>query len=161
MLVVISISVGTSGLGYPLLLCQDSQLSVTTPKELSNRTPGVRLHLTGPTVSDPHPARGRVRCHHVSRRREHSAKTAGGPGPPTGSRTPIYYPDPSPGREQTPRLEGSGAATCPQAQARARGHQVSSRRLAHLPHSMRETLSVLCHSRARGDFCQVVLLIAR
>jgi len=40
----------------------------------------------------------------VSRRRERSAKTAGGPGPPTGSRTPIYYPDPSAGREQTPRL---------------------------------------------------------
>ena len=40
----------------------------------------------------------------MSRRRERSAKTAGGPGPPTGSRTPIYYPDPSAGREQTPRL---------------------------------------------------------
>ena len=26
---------------------------------------------------------------------------------------------------------------------------------------MRETLSALCHSRARGDFCQAVLLIAR
>ena len=40
----------------------------------------------------------------MSRRRERLAKTAGGPGPPTGSRTPIYYPDPSAGREQTPRL---------------------------------------------------------
>ena len=36
------------------------------PKELSSRTPGVRLHLTGPTVPDPLPARGRVQCHHVS-----------------------------------------------------------------------------------------------
>ena len=36
------------------------------PKELNSRTPGVRLHLTGPTVPDPLPARGRVRCHHVS-----------------------------------------------------------------------------------------------
>ena len=26
---------------------------------------------------------------------------------------------------------------------------------------MRETLSALCHSRARGDFCQAVLLVAR
>ena len=34
------------------------------------------------------------------------SQTAGGPGPPTGSRTPIYYPDPSAGREQTPRLWG-------------------------------------------------------
>jgi len=32
---------------------------------------------------------------------------------------------------------------------------------SHLPHSMRETLSALCHSRARGDLCQAVLLIAR
>jgi len=102
------------------LLCQDSQLSVTTPKELSNRTPGVRLHLTGPTVSDPQPARGRIRCHHVSQRREHSAETAGSPGPPTGSRTPIYYPDNSAGREQTPRLGESGATACPQTQIHAR-----------------------------------------
>ena len=27
------------------------------PKELSSRTPGLRLHLTGPTVPDPLPAR--------------------------------------------------------------------------------------------------------
>jgi hypothetical protein len=38
------------------------------PKELSSRTPGVRLHLTGPTVPDPLPARGWVRCRHVSQR---------------------------------------------------------------------------------------------
>ena len=43
-----------------------------------------------------------------------------GPGPPAGYRTPIYYPDPSAGREQTPRLGGSGAATYPQAQALVR-----------------------------------------
>ena len=39
--------------------------------------------------------------------------------------------------------------------------EASSGRLAHLPHSMREALSALCYSRARGDFCQAVLLIAR
>ena len=38
-------------------------------------------------------------------------QTAGGPGPPTGSRTPQR------GGKQTPRLRGSGAATCPQTQA--------------------------------------------
>ena len=43
----------------------------------------------------------------------------------------------------------------------ARGCQASSGRLAHLPHSMRETFSALCRSRARGDFCQAVLLVAR
>ena len=142
------------------MLCQDSQLSVTTPKELSNRTPGVRLHLTGPTVSDTRPARGRVRCHHVSRRRKHSDKTAGGPGPPTGSRTPIYYPDPSAGREQTPRL---GGPEPPRVRRRryVSDCQASSGRLGHLPQSMREALSALCHSRARGYLCQAVLLVAR
>ena len=44
------------------------------PKELSSRTPGVRLHLTGPTVLHPHPARGRVWYHHVSQRREGSTQ---------------------------------------------------------------------------------------
>ena len=73
---------------------------------------------------------------------------------------PIYYPDPSAGREQTPRL---GGPEPPRVRRRryARGCQASSGRLAHLPHSMRETLSALCHSRARGDFRQAVLLIAR
>ena len=102
----------------------------------------------------------------MSWRRERSAKQPGGPdlprgpGPPTGSRTPIYYPDPSAGREQTPRL---GGPEPPRVRRRryARGCQASSGRLGHLPHSMREALSALCHSRARGDFRQAVLLIAR
>jgi len=88
------------------------------------------------------------------------AKTARGPGPPTGSRTPVYYPDPSPGREQTPRQGGPGSPRVP-GHRHAHGHQASSERLAHLPHSMREMISVLCRSRARRDFCQAVLLIAR
>ena len=58
------------------------------PKELSSRTPGVRLHLTGPTVPDQLPARGRVRCRHVSQRWKCTAPVAEDPGPP---RT---YPDP-------------------------------------------------------------------
>ena len=47
------------------------------PKELSSRTPGVRLHLTEPTVPDPLPARGRIRCHHVSQRWKYPAPVAG------------------------------------------------------------------------------------
>ena len=47
------------------------------PKELSSRTPGDRLHLTEPTVPDPLPARGRVRCHHVSQRWKYPAPVAG------------------------------------------------------------------------------------
>ena len=51
------------------------------PKELSSRTPGVRLHLTRPTIPDPLPARGRVRCHHVSQRWKCSAPVAADPDP--------------------------------------------------------------------------------
>ena len=88
------------------------------------------------------------------------SQIAGGPGPPTGSRAPTCYPDPSAGREQTPRL---GGPEPPRVRRRRHecGREASSGRLAHLPHSIRETLSALCHSRARGDFCQAVLLIAR
>jgi len=51
------------------------------PKELSSRTLGVRLHLTGPTVPDPFPARGRVRCRHVSQRWKCSVPVAEDPDP--------------------------------------------------------------------------------
>ena len=97
----------------------------------------------------------------MSRRRERSAKTAGGPGPSTGSRTPILLSGP---------LSGEGTDTPPGGpeppRVRRRRHtRVATKlppgRFAHLPHSIRETLSALCHSRARGDFCQAVLLIAR
>ena len=87
------------------------------------------------------------------------SQTAGGPGPPTGSRTPIYYPDPSAGREQTPRLGVSGAAMCPQAQARARPRSFLGKTRPPTAFNAGD-VSALCHSRARGDFCQVVLLIA-
>ena len=58
------------------------------PKELSSRTPGVRLHLTGPTVRDPLPARGRVRCHHVSQRWKCPAPVAEDPDPRRWVRDP-------------------------------------------------------------------------
>ena len=68
------------------------------PKELSSRTPGVRLHLTEPTVLDPLPARGRVRCHHESQRWKCSAPMATDPdppqmglGPPLATRTPCRW----------------------------------------------------------------------
>ena len=96
----------------------------------------------------------------MSRRGEHSTKIVGGPGPPTGSQTPIYYPDPSTGWKQTPRLGRSGAATCPQAQARARPRNFLGKTRPPTAFNAGD-VSVLCHSRARGDFCQAVLLIAR
>ena len=79
---------------------------------------------------------------------------ARGPGPHTLS-GPLS-------REETDTPPGGGSEPPRVRRHRhARGHQASSGRLAHLPHSMRETLSAPCHNRARGDFCQAVLLIAR
>ena len=127
---------------------------------MNSRTPGVRLHLNGPTVPDPLPARGRIRCHHVSRRTERSAKTVGAPDLPPGLRPPNTIRTPQRGGNRHPawgvRNHHVSAGAGTRAAAKA-----SSGRLAHLPHSMRETLSALCHSRARGDFCQAVLLVAR
>ena len=57
-----------------------------------------------------------------------------GPRTPAGSRTPIYYPDPSAGGTDTP--PGSGATTCPQVRAHVRYRLASTGRLAYLPHSM-------------------------
>ena len=109
----------------------------------------------------------------MPRRRERSVQTAGAPGPPTeprillrrpgtpsGARTLIYYPDPSAGREPTPRLR------------LVRSRHVSTgtdmRTVVRLRWKARPPtafnagdVSALCHSRARGDFCQAVLLNAR
>ena len=87
------------------------------------------------------------------------SQTAGGPGPPMGSRTPTYYPDPSAGREQTPRLGGSGAATCPQVQVRARPRRFPGKTRPPTAFNAVD-VSVLCHSKARGDLCQAVPLTA-
>jgi hypothetical protein len=95
-------------------------------KELSSRTPGVRLHLTGPTVPDPLPARGRVRCHHESQRWKCSAPMATDPDPrrwvrdlhmpsglpQMGPGPPRAYPDPRELSAQLAAREGSGTATC-------------------------------------------------
>ena len=64
-------------------------------------------------------------------------KTAGAPRPPTGSRTPTYYPDPSAGRKQAPHPGGPEPPRVTQVAARARGRDASPGRLAHLPHSTR------------------------
>ena len=96
----------------------------------------------------------------MSRRRERSAKTAGAPDPPWGPGPPYTIRTPQRGRNRHPAW---GGPEPPRIRRRrhARGCEASSGRLAHLSHSMREALSTLCHSRARGDFCQAVLLIAR
>ena len=76
------------------------------PRRLGGRTPVVRSPTLPANGPGPAPRLRRVRRCHVSWRRERSAR---GPGPPTRSRTPKYYPDPLAGREQTPRLSGSEA----------------------------------------------------
>ena len=87
------------------------------------------------------------------------SQTAGGPEPPTGSE-PHILSGPLSGEGTDTPPGGSGAATCLQVRTRTRSRGFTGR-LAHLPHLMRETLSALCHSRARGDFYQAVLLNAR
>ena len=111
-------------------------------------------------VPDPHSARdgsGVTTCPGEGA----LSQTAGGPGPPTRSRTPTYYPDPSAGREQAPRQGGvrnrhvsAGAgtrttATLPREDSLTYHIQCGRRRCA------------LCHSRARGDSYQAVPLTAR
>jgi len=96
------------------------------PKELSSRTPGVRLHLTEPTVPDLLPVRVRVWCHHESQRWKCSAPMATDPDPrrwvrdlhmpsglpQMGPGPPRAYPDPRELSAQLAAREGSGTATC-------------------------------------------------
>ena len=76
-----------------------------------------------------------------------------GPGPPYTIRTP---------QQGGNRHPAWGGPEPPRVSKRryVRVCQASSGRLAYLPHSMRETLRALCHSRAQGDFRQAVLLVA-
>ena len=127
---------------------------------MSSRIPGVRLHLTGPTAPDPLPARDRSGVTTCSGEGSAQGQNGQGPRTPHGVPDPHILSGPLSGREQTPRLGGPKPPHVRRSRY-ACGHQAPSERLAHLPHSMREALSALCHSRARGDFCQVVLLIAR
>ena len=90
----------------------------------------------------------------MSWRRERSAKTAGGARTSHVSRTPQR------GGNRHPAWGRSGAATCPQAQARVRPRSFLGKTRPPTAFNTGD-VSALCHSRARGDFCQAVLLIAR
>ena len=90
---------------------------------------------------------------------ERSAKQPGG-------RTSYEVPDPHilsgplSGEETGTPTGGSGAATCPQAQARARPRSFPGK--TRPPTAFNAgNVSALCHSRARGDSCKAVLLTAR
>ena len=83
-----------------------------------------------------------------------------------GPRTSHGVPDPhilsgplgGEGTDTPPR--GSGATACPQTQIRARLPSFLGKTWPPTAFNA-EAFSALCHSRARGDFCQVVLLVAR
>ena len=90
-------SVGTPGLGYPLLLCLGKSLVVILDYVQNSRTPAVRSPVHPTTAPDPFPGWERSGSTTWSRR---SARTAGGSRPPvevltpTESRTPHGVPDP-------------------------------------------------------------------
>ena len=89
-------------------------LSVATLLGAEQPGPRDRISLTGPTVPDPLPARGWVRCRHVSQRWKSSGSATVSPDP--RRRVPdlhVYHPDP---RERLMQLSAqgrSGAVTCP------------------------------------------------
>ena len=87
-------------------------------------------------------------------------KQPGAPDLPRGPVPHIYIRTPQQGGNRHPAW---GGPEPPRVSRRryACVCQASSGRLAYLRHSMRETLRALCHSRARGDFRQAVLLVAR
>ena len=97
----------------------------------------------------------------MSRRRERSAKTAGGPRTSHGVPDPPYtIRTPQRGGNRHPAWGRSGAATCPQAQAHARPRSFLGKTRPPTAFNAGD-VSAFCHSRARCDFCQAVLLIAR
>jgi len=95
----------------------------------------------------------------VSRGRKPSGQNGRGPRTPSGSRTPTYYPDPSAGRKQAPHPEGSGAATC-HAGGGTRARPRRFPRKARPPTAFNAVNEGALCCRARGDFCQAVLLTA-
>ena len=82
-------------------------------KELSSRTPAVRAPPHQTNGPDPPPARGRVRCRHVSPEEGCSAPAAGGTDLPWWLRDLHVSPGPPKRTRQHSAQEGSGAATCP------------------------------------------------
>ena len=95
----------------------------------------------------------------MSWRRECSAKQPGGPDFPQGPGPPYTIRTPQQGGSRHPAWGVRGRHVSVGAGARARLPSFLGKTCPPTA-SMREMLSALCHSRARGDFCQAVLLIA-
>ena len=149
------------------MLCQGKSLVVILNYALTAEQPdpcGPEPCSPGRAAPDPLPAWGGSGDTTYPGGGSPQPKQLGPPDPPGSPRPlptpdPICYPDPSAGREQTPRLVGSGAATCPQAQARARPRSFLGKTRPPTAFNAVDE-GALCR-RARGDFCQAVLLTAR
>jgi len=87
-------------------------------------------------------------------------QTAGRPRTSHGVLDPHILSGPLSGEGTDIPPGGSGAATCPQAQARTRPLSFPGKTRPPTAFNVGD-VNVLCHSRARGDFCQAVLLTAR
>jgi len=111
-----SIFVGTPGLGYPLLLCLGKGLVVIL-NYIQTAGPLRSGILFSQQRSGPVPRLGKVRGHHVSRKRQElvreqpGLRTSQGDRTPAGSRTPHGVPNPlysnrtpHQGKKSTPRV---------------------------------------------------------
>jgi len=83
--------------------------------------------------------------------------TVGGLGPPTGSRTPAYHPDPPVRREPASCLGLVRSRQVSVGTGAARGFRWKTPPPTALNAG---GLSALCRSRARGNFCQTTLLVS-
>ena len=86
-------TVGTPGLGYPLLLCLGEKSFVVILNYVQRPDPCGPEALFAQQRSRT-PWLGKVREHHVFREKQALSRTTGGSGPPVEVRTPAEYPDP-------------------------------------------------------------------
>ena len=137
-------TVGTPGLGYPLLLCLGKSLVVILNYALTAKQPdpyGPKPYSPGkrPRTRSPlgeGPVTPYVPEEVALNQNSWGPRTSQGVPDPRRVPDPIYYPDPSAGRNRHPTWGWSGAATCQWVRARARDRVASPGRLAYLPYSI-------------------------
>ena len=107
-----STTVGTPGLGYPLLLCLGKGLVVIL-NYIQTAGPLRSGVLFSQLRSGPVPRLGKVRRHHVSRKRQELVREQPGLRTSQGDRTPCIVTGPlTKGRNRHPASGWSGDATC-------------------------------------------------
>ena len=138
-------TVGTPGLGYPLLLCLGKNLIVILNYALAAEqpdpcgpepySPGKRPRTRSPLGEGP--VTPRILEEVALSQNSWGPRTSQGVPDPRRVPDPIYYPDPSAGRNRHPAWGWSGAAMCQWVRPRARDRVASPGRLVYQPHSMR------------------------